>query len=59
MLLQIYYMCLRTGHAFGVDLDKCFNEVQRSNMSKLDENGKPIFNNHGKVLKGQIILNQT
>ena len=41
-----------TGHAFGVDLDKCFDEVQNSNMSKLDENGKPIYNEAGKVMKG-------
>ena len=51
-LTDILYVTYGAGHAFGVDLDKCFNEVQRSNMSKLDENGKPIFNNHGKVLKG-------
>ena len=40
------------GHAFGIDLDKCFDEVQKSNMSKLDNNGKPIYNEHGKVMKG-------
>ena len=40
------------GHAFGIDLDKCFDEVQNSNMSKLDENGKPIYNESGKVMKG-------
>ena len=51
-LTDILYVTYGAGHAFGVDLDKCFNELQRSNMSKLDENGKPIFNNHGKVLKG-------
>ena len=51
-LTDILYVTYGAGHAFGVDLDKCFDEVQRSNMSKLDENGKPIFNKHGKVLKG-------
>ena len=51
-LTDILYVTYGAGHAFGIDLDKCFNEVQRSNMSKLDENGKPIFNEHGKVLKG-------
>ena len=51
-LTDILYVTYGAGHAFGVDLDKCFDEVQRSNMSKLDENGKPIFNEYGKVLKG-------
>ena len=51
-LTDILYVTYGAGHAFGIDLDKCFNEVQRSNMSKLDENGKPIFNECGKVLKG-------
>ena len=51
-LTDILYVTYGAGHAFGIDLDKCFNEVQRSNMSKLDENGKPIFNEQGKVLKG-------
>ena len=51
-LTDILYVTYGAGHAFGVDLDQCFDEVQRSNMSKLDENGKPIFNEHGKVLKG-------
>jgi len=51
-LTDILYVTYGAGHAFGIDLDKCFAEVQRSNMSKLDENGKPIFNEHGKVLKG-------
>jgi predicted HAD superfamily Cof-like phosphohydrolase len=51
-LTDILYVTYGAGHAFGIDLDKCFDEVQRSNMSKLDENGKPIFNKHGKVLKG-------
>jgi predicted HAD superfamily Cof-like phosphohydrolase len=51
-LTDILYVTYGAGHAFGVNLDKCFDEVQRSNMSKLDENGKPIFNEYGKVLKG-------
>ena len=52
-LTDILYVTYGAGHAFGIDLDKCFDEVQSSNMSKLDENGKPIFNEHGKVLKGR------
>ena len=51
-LTDILYVTYGAGHAFGIDLDQCFDEVQRSNMSKLDENGKPIFNENGKVLKG-------
>ena len=51
-LTDILYVTYGAGHAFGINLDKCFNEVQKSNMSKLDENGKPIFNENGKVLKG-------
>ncbi len=51
-LTDILYVTYGAGHAFGIDLDKCFEEVQNSNMSKLDENGKPIFNEHGKVMKG-------
>ena len=51
-LTDILYVTYGAGHAFGIDLDKCFDEVQSSNMSKLDENGKPIFNDFGKVLKG-------
>ena len=51
-LTDILYVTYGAGHAFGIDLDKCFDEVQRSNMSKLDDNGKPIFNEFGKVLKG-------
>ena len=51
-LTDILYVTYGAGHAFGIDLDKCFNEVQNSNMSKLDENGKPIFNELGKVMKG-------
>ena len=46
------YVTYGAGHAFGIDLDKCFDEVQRSNMSKLGENGKPIYNEQGKVMKG-------
>ena len=51
-LTDILYVTYGAGHAFGIDLDKCFEEVQSSNMSKLDENGKPIFNEFGKVMKG-------
>ena len=51
-LTDILYVTYGAGHAFGVDLDKCFNEVQNSNMSKLGENGKPIYNEAGKVMKG-------
>ena len=51
-LTDILYVTYGAGHAFGIDLDKCFEEVQNSNMSKLDENGKPIYNEHGKVMKG-------
>lgn len=51
-LTDILYVTYGAGHAFGINLDKCFAEVQRSNMSKLDDNGKPIFNDMGKVLKG-------
>ena len=51
-LTDILYVTYGAGHAFGVNLDKCFDEVQRSNMSKLDDNGKPIYNNEGKVMKG-------
>ena len=51
-LTDILYVTYGAGHAFGIDLDKCFDEVQNSNMSKLDSNGKPIYNNDGKVLKG-------
>ena len=51
-LTDLLYVTYGAGHAFGIDLDKCFNEVQNSNMSKLDENGKPIYNELGKVLKG-------
>ena len=51
-LTDILYVTYGAGHAFGIDLDKCFTEVQNSNMSKLDENGKPIYNENGKVMKG-------
>jgi predicted HAD superfamily Cof-like phosphohydrolase len=51
-LTDILYVTYGAGHAFGLDLDKCFDEVQNSNMSKLDENGKPIYNDAGKVMKG-------
>ena len=51
-LTDILYVTYGAGHAFGIDLDKCFNEVQESNMSKLGENNKPIYNNDGKVMKG-------
>ena len=51
-LTDILYVTYGTGHAFGINLDKCFDEVQTSNMSKLGENGKPIYNEHGKVMKG-------
>ncbi len=51
-LTDILYVTYGAGHAFGIDLDKCFEEVQNSNMSKLGEDGKPIFNEAGKVMKG-------
>ena len=51
-LTDILYVAYGAGHAFGINLDKCFEEVQNSNMSKLDENGKPIYNEYGKVMKG-------
>ena len=51
-LTDILYVTYGAGHAFGIDLDKCFDEVQRSNMSKLGDDGKPIYNEHGKVMKG-------
>ena len=51
-LTDILYVTYGAGHAFGVNLDKCFEEVQKSNMSKLGQNGKPIFNENGKVMKG-------
>ena len=51
-LTDILYVVYGAGHAFGINLDKCFDEVQRSNMSKLGEDGKPIYNESGKVMKG-------
>ena len=51
-LTDILYVTYGAGHAFGINLDKCFEEVQNSNMSKLDSNGKPIYNDSGKVMKG-------
>ena len=51
-LTDILYVTYGAGHAFGIDLDKCFDEVQNSNMSKLGEDGKPIYNQSGKVMKG-------
>ena len=56
-LTDLLYVTYGAGHAFGIDLDKCFNEVQNSNMSKLDENGKPIYNDSGKVMKGPNYFN--
>ena len=52
-LADILYVVYGAGHAFGIDLDKCFDEVHRSNMSKLGEDGKPIYREDGKVLKGE------
>tara|TARA_B110001452_G_scaffold239787_1_gene220993 strand:+ start:434 stop:808 length:375 start_codon:yes stop_codon:yes gene_type:complete len=51
-LTDILYVTYGAGHAFGINLDKCFSEVQNSNMSKLDKNQKPIYNELGKVMKG-------
>ena len=51
-LTDILYVTYGAGHAYGIDLDKCFKEVQKSNMSKLSEDGKPIYNEKGKVMKG-------
>mgnify|MGYP001366880239 CR=1 FL=1 len=51
-LTDILYVTYGAGHAFGINLDRCFDEVQRSNMSKLDINGRPIYNESGKVMKG-------
>ena len=55
-LTDILYVTYGAGHAFGINLDECFDEVQESNMSKLDENGRPIFNENGKVMKGPNYL---
>ena len=51
-LTDILYVTYGAGHSFGINLDQCFKEVQRSNMSKLGEDGKPIYNENGKVMKG-------
>ena len=51
-LTDILYVAYGAGHAFGINLDRCFDEVQQSNMSKLDDNGNPIYNDFGKVMKG-------
>ena len=51
-LTDILYVTYGAGHAYGIDLDKCFDEVQKSNMSKLGDDGKPIYNENGKVMKG-------
>ena len=51
-LTDILYVTYGAGHAFGIDLDKCFEEVQSSNMSKLGDNGRPLYNESGKVMKG-------
>tara|TARA_B100001564_G_C20639401_1_gene671318 strand:- start:144 stop:512 length:369 start_codon:yes stop_codon:yes gene_type:complete len=51
-LTDILYVTYGAGHAFGINLDKCFDEVQNSNMSKLGKDGKPIYNEKGKVMKG-------
>jgi len=51
-LTDILYVTYGAGHAFGINLDKCFDEVQNSNMSKLGSDGKPIYNDSGKVMKG-------
>ena len=55
-LTDILYVTYGAGHAFGINLDKCFDEVQNSNMSKLSENGEPIYNESGKVMKGPNYL---
>ena len=51
-LTDILYVTYGAGHSFGINLDKCFSEVQKSNMSKLGKDGKPIYNDQGKVMKG-------
>ena len=51
-LTDILYVTYGAGHAFGINLDECFEEVQKSNMSKLGDDGNPIYNEHGKVMKG-------
>ena len=52
LLWSLLYVTYGAGHSFGINLDKCFSEVQRSNMSKLGIDGKPIYNEYGKVMKG-------
>ena len=56
-LTDILYVTYGAGHAFGINLDNCFDEVQRSNMSKLGNDGKPIYNEYGKVMKGPNYFN--
>ena len=56
-LTDILYVTYGAGHAFGINLDKCFEEVQNSNMSKLGSDGKPIYNDSGKVMKGPNYFN--
>ena len=56
-LTDLLYVTYGAGHAFGIDLDKCFEEVQNSNMSKLGDDGKPIYNKFGKVMKGPNYFN--
>ena len=55
-LTDILYVTYGAGYAYGIDLDQCFKEVQRANMSKLGEDGKPIYNDQGKVMKGPNYL---
>ena len=55
-LSDILYVVYGAGHAFGIDLDKCFSEVHRSNMSKLGNDGKPIYREDGKILKGENFI---
>jgi|TARA_Y100000310_G_scaffold115384_1_gene113921 predicted HAD superfamily Cof-like phosphohydrolase len=55
-LTDILYVTYGAGYAYGIDLDKCFKEVQRANMSKLGQDGKPIYNEKGKVMKGPNYL---
>ena len=55
-LTDILYVAYGAGYAYGINLDKCFNEVQRANMSKLGKDGKPIYNDRGKVMKGPNYL---
>ena len=57
-LTDILYVTYGAGHAFGINLDKCFEEVQNSNMSKLGEDGKPIYNDKGKLMKGPNYFKQ-